>query len=62
MDDAFVRNYIEDLLRNIRTQVVLKVIRPYTQVTIAFLAKVRARLVSPLGSRTSPHPSRILRP
>ena len=41
MDDAFVRNYIEELLRNIRTQVVLKVIRPYTQVTIAFLAKVR---------------------
>lgn len=41
MDDAFVRNYIEDLLRNIRTQVLLMIIKPYTQVSIPFLAKVR---------------------
>jgi len=41
MDDAFVRNYIEDLLRNIRTQVLLIIIKPYTQVSIPFLAKVR---------------------
>ncbi|CAL9054506.1 unnamed protein product [Musa banksii] len=31
MDDPFIRNYIEDLLKNIRTQVLLKLIKPYTQ-------------------------------
>jgi len=38
MGDAFIRAYIEDLLKNIRTQVLLKVITPYTRISIAFIA------------------------
>lgn len=38
MDDKFVKDYITDLLRNIRTQVLLKLIRPYTRIRIAFIA------------------------
>jgi COP9 signalosome complex subunit 2 len=32
MDDPFIQAYVEDLLRKIRTQVLLKLIKPYTQV------------------------------
>ncbi|KAJ7536647.1 hypothetical protein O6H91_12G076200 [Diphasiastrum complanatum] len=39
MDDPFVRNYIEDLLKNIRTQVLLKLIKPYTRIRIPFISK-----------------------
>ena len=39
MDDAFIRMYIEDLLKNIRTQVLLKVITPYTRIRIDFVAQ-----------------------
>lgn len=54
MDDPFIRNYIEDLLKNIRTQVLLKLIRPYTRIRIPFIsaelnvpeADVEALLVS----------------
>lgn len=38
MGDAFIRNYIEDLLKNIRTQVLLKIITPYTRIRIPFIA------------------------
>ena len=38
MGDAFIRNYIEDLLQTIRTQVLLKVIKPYTRIRIGFIA------------------------
>ena len=38
MGDAFIRAYIEDLLKNIRTQVLLKVVQPYTRVSIAWIA------------------------
>ena len=38
MGDAFIRAYIEDLLKNIRTQVLLKVVTPYTRIRIAFIA------------------------
>jgi len=38
MSDPFIRAYIEDLLKNIRTQVLLKVITPYTRISIAFIA------------------------
>ena len=38
MGDAFIRMYIEDLLKNIRTQVLLKVVTPYTRIRIAFIA------------------------
>eukprot|EP00741_Cyanophora_paradoxa_P022159 tig00021435_g21391.t1 len=39
MDDPFIRQYIEDLLRNIRTQVLLKLIKPYTRIRIPFISK-----------------------
>ncbi|XP_057858907.1 COP9 signalosome complex subunit 2 isoform X1 [Cryptomeria japonica] len=39
MDDPFIRNCIEDLLENIRTQVLLKLIKPYTRIRIPFISK-----------------------
>jgi len=38
LDDSFMRDYIEDLLKNIRTQVLLKILTPYTKIRIGFLA------------------------
>ncbi|XP_053674826.1 COP9 signalosome complex subunit 2 [Anopheles nili] len=38
MADQFIREHIEDLLRNIRTQVLIKLIRPYTKITISFIS------------------------
>ena len=42
MDDPFIRNYIEDLLRVIRTQVLLKLVKPYTKISIEYLASEAA--------------------
>ncbi|KAG6436726.1 hypothetical protein SASPL_101628 [Salvia splendens] len=39
MDDPFIRNYIEDLLKNVRTQVLLKLITPYTRIRIPFISR-----------------------
>ncbi|CAD5177661.1 unnamed protein product [Musa acuminata subsp. malaccensis] len=39
MDDPFIRNYIEDLLKNIRTQVLFKLIKLYTRIRIPFISK-----------------------
>ncbi|EFA82150.1 proteasome component region PCI domain-containing protein [Heterostelium album PN500] len=39
MDDQFIRMYIEDLLKNIRTQVLLKLLEPYTRIRIPFISK-----------------------
>jgi COP9 signalosome complex subunit 2 len=39
MDDSFIRMYIEDLLRNIRTQVLIKILQPYTRIRIPFISK-----------------------
>lgn len=46
MDDPFIRQYVEDLLRNIRTQVLLRLIQPYTQVRLPFIS---AKLNIPPG-------------
>jgi hypothetical protein len=40
MDDSFMRDYIDDLLKNIRTQVLLKLLTPYSKIRIGFLATV----------------------
>jgi COP9 signalosome complex subunit 2 len=40
LDDTFMRDYIDDLLKNIRTQVLLKILTPYTRIRIPFLATV----------------------
>jgi len=39
LDDPFMRDYIDDLLRNIRTQVLLKILTPYTKIRVVFLAE-----------------------
>jgi COP9 signalosome complex subunit 2 len=39
MDDAFIRGYIGDLLQSLRTQYLIDLIRPYTRLELAFLAK-----------------------
>jgi len=39
LDDPFIAQFIANVLREIRTQVLLEIIRPYTKVTIPFLAK-----------------------
>jgi len=38
MEDTFIREHIEDLLKNIRTQVLIKLIRPYTRIKIGFIS------------------------
>jgi len=38
MEDTFIRNYIQDLLKNIRTQVLVKTIKPYTRIKIPSIA------------------------
>ena len=38
MEDTFIREHIEDLLRNIRTQVLIKLIKPYTRIQIPFIS------------------------
>ncbi|CAL1694254.1 unnamed protein product [Somion occarium] len=39
MDDPFIRSYIGDLLRSLRTQYLIDLIRPYTRLELTFLAK-----------------------
>ncbi|CAO3626913.1 unnamed protein product [Cunninghamella echinulata] len=39
MDDSFIRTYIDDVLKNIRTQVLIKLIKPYTMINISFISK-----------------------
>ena len=39
MDDMFIREHIEDLLKNIRTQVLTKFVKPYTQVRLDLISK-----------------------
>jgi len=39
MDDPFIRFYIGDLLRSLRTQYLIDLIKPYTRLEISFLAR-----------------------
>ncbi|KAI9341336.1 PCI domain-containing protein [Obelidium mucronatum] len=39
MDDPFIRTYIDGVLKNIRTQVLVKLIKPYTRIEIPFISK-----------------------
>ncbi|EHB15263.1 COP9 signalosome complex subunit 2 [Heterocephalus glaber] len=39
MVDPFIREHIEELLQNIRTQVLIKIIKPYTRTHIPFIYK-----------------------
>lgn len=38
MDDPFIRTYIDDVLRNIRTQVLITLIKSYTRIEIGFVS------------------------
>jgi COP9 signalosome complex subunit 2 len=40
MEDSFIRSHIGDLLRSLRTQYLIDLIKPYTRLELAFLAKV----------------------
>lgn len=43
-EDSFIREYMEDLLKNIRTHVLLNIIKPYTTIHIPFISgKLRVR-------------------
>uniref|UniRef100_A0A5F8HL29 PCI domain-containing protein n=1 Tax=Monodelphis domestica TaxID=13616 RepID=A0A5F8HL29_MONDO len=39
MADPFIREHIEELLRNIRAQVLIKLTKPYTRIHIPFISK-----------------------
>jgi COP9 signalosome complex subunit 2 len=39
MEDPFVREYISDLLKNIRMEVLIKLIKPYTRIKIPFISR-----------------------
>ncbi|KAM0788730.1 hypothetical protein ACM66B_002822 [Microbotryomycetes sp. NB124-2] len=39
MDDPFIRYYIDDVLRSLRTQWILEIIKPYTRIEIDYLAR-----------------------
>jgi len=39
LDDPFMRDYIDDLLKNIRTQVLLTILSPYTKIRIPFISQ-----------------------
>jgi hypothetical protein len=41
-DDPFIAFFINDLLRSLRTQYIIDLIKPYTRLELDFLAKVRS--------------------
>jgi COP9 signalosome complex subunit 2 len=40
LDDPFIRSYIDDVLRSLRTQYLIDLLKPYTRLEISFLARV----------------------
>lgn len=61
MDDSFIRGYIDDVLRSLRTQWILEIIKPYTRIEIDYLARVslRSRLLRSLAlTRATPTATR----
>ena len=45
MEDSFIQSYIGELLRSLRTQYLIDLIKPYTRLELSFLAKVLSRTV-----------------
>ena len=39
MDDKYISMYIQDLLKNIRAQVLAKLLKPYTRVKLSFISQ-----------------------
>lgn len=48
MGDSFIRTYIDDVLKNIRTQVLIRLIKPYTRIEIPFISRVSRIFILPL--------------
>lgn len=46
MDDPFIRSYIGDLLRSLRTSYLIDLIKPYTRLELSFLARVSSMCIS----------------
>lgn len=42
--DPFIRFFIDDLLRSLRTEYIVDIIKPYTRMNLSFLAEVSFRL------------------
>jgi len=38
LGDPFIETFLQDLMREVRTQVMLEVIKPYTRISLEFLA------------------------
>ena len=38
MQDPFIREHIEDLLKNVRTNLLIKLIKPYTRINISYIS------------------------
>lgn len=57
MDDSFIKQYIGELLRSLRTQYLIDLIKPYTRLELAFLAKVWRSFLLTLTPRTYVYPS-----
>ena len=38
VDDPFVNTYVEDILLSVRTQAVIKLLKPYTEISLSFIA------------------------
>jgi len=39
LDDPFVNTYVEDILLSVRTQAVIKLLKPYTEISMGFVAQ-----------------------
>eukprot|EP00833_Pecoramyces_ruminatium_P000097 jgi/Orpsp1_1/1174129/evm.model.c7180000049028.1 len=39
MDDPFIRTYMDDVIKNIRSQVLIRLIKPYTRIKLSFASK-----------------------
>ncbi len=40
LDDSFIRHYIDDVLRSLRTQYLIDLLKSYSRIELKFLAKV----------------------
>ena len=47
MDDPFIREHIDEVLRSLRTQWIIDIIKPYTRIEIGYLARVSTCMYLP---------------
>ncbi|ORX48068.1 COP9 signalosome complex subunit 2-like protein [Anaeromyces robustus] len=41
MNDPFIRTYMDDVIKNIRSQVLIRLIKPYTRIKLSFASKIK---------------------